>query len=93
MTTFEQEFNKQYRKMTYENIPLTEADPHWQKRKQVLLKRSEALVIALIGELAAESWWSSANLSFENQTPRQQFETNPEKVYSYLLYHADGSYH
>ena len=77
-------------KMTYET---TEADPHWQKRKQVLLKRSEALIIALIGKLASESWWTSANTAFEGYTPREHFETNPEKVYSYLMSHADGSYH
>jgi hypothetical protein len=79
--------------MIYENIPTTEAEPHWQKRKQVLLARSQALAIALLGKQAAESWWTSANLAFKGYTPREQFDTNPEQVYSYLMSHADGSYH
>ncbi len=77
----------------YKQIPLEQAEPHWQKRKQVLLARSEALVIALLGKQAAESWWTSANLAFKGYTPREHFETSPEQVYSYLLSHADGSYH
>jgi hypothetical protein len=94
MTTFEQEFSKQYQKMTsqYESIPITQAEPHWQKRREVLLKRSQALAIALLGVSAAHSWWTSANLAFEGCTPTQYFETNPEQVYSYLMHHADGGY-
>jgi hypothetical protein len=79
--------------MTYKNIPVTEAEPHWQKRKQVLLARSQALAVALLGKQAAESWWTSANLAFKGYTPQEQFDTNPEQVYSYLMSHADGSYH
>jgi hypothetical protein len=70
-----------------------QADAVWAKRKQVLLARSEALVIALLGRQASESWWTSANLAFKGYTPREQFDTNPEQVYSYLMSHADGSYH
>ena len=77
----------------YKQIPLEQAEQHWQKRKQVLLARSEVLVIALLGKTAAESWWTSANLAFKGYTPREHFETNPEQVYSYLMSHADGSYH
>lgn len=77
----------------YEAVPIEQAEPHWKKRKQVLLARSQALVIALLGRQASESWWNSTNLAFEGQTPRLQFETNPERVYSYLMSHADGSYH
>jgi hypothetical protein len=79
--------------MTYKNIPTTKAEPHWQKRKQVLLARSQALAVALLGKQAAESWWTSANLAFKGYTPQEQFEANPEQVYSYLMSHADGSYH
>jgi hypothetical protein len=91
---FEREFCKQYNinTMTYESIPITEAEPYWQKRREVLLKRSRALAIALLGVSAADSWWTSANLAFEGQTPTQYFETNPEQVYSYLMTHADGGY-
>ena len=87
MTTFEREFNKQY-----EAVALSEAEPYWQQRKQVLLKRSQALATALLGVSAAHSWWTSANLAFEGCTPQQYFETNPEQVYSYLMHHADGGY-
>ena len=92
MTTFEREFHKQYHKMNYENIPLDQAEPHWAKRREVLLKRSQALALALLGASAAESWWHSANRVFEGRTPTQHFETNPEQVYSYLMSHADGGY-
>jgi len=92
MTTFEQEFRKQYHKMTYETIPLEDAEPHWQQRREILLKRSQALALALLGTTAAESWWTSANLAFEGQTPTQYFEIKPEQVYSYLMSHADGGY-
>jgi hypothetical protein len=77
----------------YETVTFEEAEPHWAKRKQVLLARSQALVIALIGKQAAESWWTSANIAFEGYTPQEHFDVNAERVYSYLLSHADGSYH
>lgn len=92
MTTFEQEFHKQYNIMTYESTTFKDAEPHWAKRKQILLARSQALAVALLGATAAESWWNSANLAFEGCTPTQQFETNPEQVYSYLMAHANGGY-
>jgi hypothetical protein len=90
MTDFEQEFNKQYNSMTYENIPIDQAEPHWQQRKEILLKRSQALALALLGATAAESWWTSANLAFKGRTPTQQFEFYPEQVYMYLMTHANG---
>jgi hypothetical protein len=87
MTDFEREFNKQY-----EAVALSQAEPHWAKRREVLLKRSQALALALLGVSAADSWWTSANLAFEGCTPTQYFETNPEQVYSYLMSHAHGGY-
>jgi hypothetical protein len=92
MITFEKEFHKQYTKMTYETVPITQAEPHWQKRREVLLKRSRALAIALLGVSAADSWWTSANLAFEGYTPCKYFEIKPDQVYSYLMSHADGGY-
>jgi len=75
------------------DFPQDDQEQLWAKRRQVLLARSQALAVALLGKTAAESWWTSANLAFEGYTPREHFETSPERVYNYLMSHADGSYH
>lgn len=68
-------------------------DEIWQKRQQILKKRCDWLVVALLGSQAAQSWWTSANRAFEGQCPQEYFLTNPDQVYSYLMGFADGSYH
>jgi hypothetical protein len=78
--------------MTYENIPIDQAEPRWQARREILLGCCEALALALLGTTAAESWWTSANAAFKGRTPRQQFELYPEQVYMYLMTHANGGY-
>lgn len=56
--------------------------------KENLRKRSEMLVISLIGSDIAQEWWQSPNRAFRMQTPEQTFDSDPEKVYSYLVGHA-----
>lgn len=51
-------------------------------------KRSEALVLALIGKNQAPNWWSSANKAFDGKTPEEHWKVNPEDVYNYLMYHV-----
>lgn len=59
---------------------------------ELMRKRSEALVIALVGVKQAPIWWHSSNLAFDFLTPAMAFETDPTKVYSYLMQHAGGDY-
>ena len=64
----------------------------FEKQREIMLKRSQALVVAMLGRQAAESWWHSPNRAFENQTPHECFASNPEQVYQYLMGHAAGNY-
>lgn len=56
--------------------------------EKIMLGRSHALVIAMIGRLAADSWWKSKNKAFDMQTPEEVWKTEPEKVYNYLMDYA-----
>jgi hypothetical protein len=56
--------------------------------ERVMRKRSEALVIALVGKNLASSWWSSANKAFDGKTPEEHWKVDPEDVYDYLMYYA-----
>ena len=64
----------------------------FEKQRKIMRARSQALVVAMLGKQAAESWWHSANLAFDGCTPQQHFETSPEQVYQYLMGHAAGNY-
>jgi len=55
-------------------------------------RRSETLVIALVGLQQAPIWWNSSNLAFHHLTPAMAFETDPEQVYNYLMNYAGGDY-
>jgi len=76
----------------YEAVPLEQAQPFWDERNRVLRARSEALVVALVGKEHSQLWWTSANRAFEGQTPSEQFDRNAERVYSYLMQHAQGTW-
>lgn len=60
--------------------------------KDLLKKRSETLVVSLVGENLAYKWWNSANKAFEGETPLSEFEKDAEKVYEYLLLHTQGAW-
>jgi hypothetical protein len=60
--------------------------------KQVMLSRSQALVIALVGKQNACLWWTSSNLAFDNITPELMFKEDPDRIYNYLMQHAIGDY-
>lgn len=79
-------------KHEYEAVPLEQAEQFWQERNRVLRARSEALVIALVGKSMASKWWTSPNKAFEGQTPQEQFDRNAERVYGYLMQHAQGAW-
>lgn len=60
--------------------------------KENLKKRSEALVIAIVGKKLAEKWWNSPNKAFEGELPLNQFAKDPKSVYEYLLRHSEGEW-
>lgn len=75
-----------------ELIPQELQDKYWHERTQILRKRSEVLIISLVGRELASTWWDSKNKAFDMQTPNQEFQQNPEKVYGYCLGHAQGGW-
>lgn len=56
---------------------------------ELMRKRSEALVVALVGKPLAPRWWCLPNHAFDMQAPR---DVELEHVYNYLMGHASGSY-
>ena len=56
----------------------------------IMKKRSNWLLTALTGSASlVEAWWTSPNKAFDMQEPIVVWETEPEKVYSYLMmYHS-----
>jgi hypothetical protein len=55
---------------------------------EIMRKRSEVLVIALVGKALSEKWWNSHNKAFD-MTPEEKWKEEPEVVYNYLMFHAD----
>lgn len=56
----------------------------------LIKKRCDALLIAMLGSKMAPEWWQSRNKAFDMQTPFEVFGSDPDKVYKYLLGHVDG---
>lgn len=49
------------------------------------------VVIALVGEGSAESWWTSPNKGFYGKTPEEALAEDPRQVRDYLMWHAYSS--
>lgn len=49
----------------------------------------DRLVTSLFGgtESLAARWWNSPNKAFDAKTPLEVYETDPEKIQTYLLKH------
>jgi hypothetical protein len=45
---------------------------------------------ALVGPEQVEKWWDSRNMAFDEKTPREIFDKDPQEVYNYLMRFADG---
>ena len=54
-------------------------------------QRSEALVVAMVGQKAAPDWWASWNRGIGG-IPEVVWKTNPQLVYDYLMGMAAGVY-
>ena len=59
---------------------------------EIMRKRSEVLVIALVGKNLSEKWWNSQNKAFNMMTPEEKWKEEPEAVYNYLMFHAEGGF-
>lgn len=57
---------------------------------ELAMKRSEVLVIAMVGKEAGIKWWDSPNKAFDMKTPNQQWREDYLKVYYYLMDNAYG---
>ncbi len=60
--------------------------------EQMTRRRSEALVVALVGLKYSETWWASQNKAFGDLTPNQAWNKDPNVVYNYLMGTASGNY-
>ena len=60
--------------------------------EQLLRKRCEALLLAMLGEELAEKWWTSSNKAFCGDTPEQKYSVAPNAVYAYLMRSAEGEW-
>lgn len=52
---------------------------------ETLRKKSEALIIAMIGRAMSVGWWNKPSKAFSGNTPNEQWKTDPESVYNYLM--------
>lgn len=59
--------------------------------KKELKYKCDRLLQSMVGINLVEKWWLSHNKAF-NQTPKKQFDENPESVYDYLMRCAEGEW-
>jgi hypothetical protein len=60
--------------------------------EHTMKQRSVALVIAMVGDALADTWWSSPNKAFDGMTPAGQWIKDHESVYTYLMQHSQGGW-
>jgi hypothetical protein len=77
---------KRYKKMSHCPAVQQRLEFLQNKLKSTSVRqRCNALLITLMGKDQADSWWSSRNSAFNMLNGNQQWEIDPESVYSYLL--------
>jgi hypothetical protein len=54
--------------------------------------RCNVLLTALIGKEYVAQWWDSPNKRFDGETPNKVFETEPNRVYNYLMEFVEGAW-
>jgi hypothetical protein len=45
---------------------------------------------SLVGESNVDEWWNKKNKAFLGATPHEVWQTDPKKVYQYLVTAGDG---
>jgi hypothetical protein len=59
---------------------------------EIMRRRCEALINALVGKEYAPLWWNSPNKAFAGSTPEQVYEVDPTSIYAYLVKSAEGEW-
>ena len=57
---------------------------------EILRKRCDALLTALLGKNLVDNWWKSPNKAFCDDTPEVIFAVAPRTVYNYLMKYYDA---
>lgn len=57
-----------------------------------LKKKLNRLLVPLLGREHLSAWWESKNRAFQNKTPNEMLEIDPETVKSYVVSQYNGSY-
>ena len=52
---------------------------------ELLRKKSEVLITAMIGRAMSVGWWNKPSKAFSGSTPNEQWEVDPKLVYDYLM--------
>ena len=63
-----------------------------EQKLELLKKRSDALLVAMVGKELAVKWWDSPNRAFDGQKPSDRWEHDPVEVYQYLMRSAEGEW-
>jgi hypothetical protein len=50
------------------------------------------LLKGMLGEKYAQEWWLTPNKAFDGEIPKIVFESEPNKVYQYLISCAEGEW-
>ena len=53
----------------------------------VIKTHCDKMLIAMLGFDNVSQWWESPNKAFDMNTPKEQWEKDPQVVYNYLLNH------
>lgn len=57
---------------------------------QIMRNRCESMILSMVGKDYTNVWWNSPNKAFQEKTPNEVFDTDPERVYDYIIGHIDG---
>lgn len=56
---------------------------------QMTKQQANRMLLAILGDTSAVNrWWHSKNRALDNKTPDEMFETDPGRVYRYILSQA-----
>lgn len=60
--------------------------------QQLMRKRCEVIVTALVGQELADQWWNGPTRAFGGDTPEQMYSVAPSVVYAYLMKSLEGEW-
>jgi len=58
----------------------------------IIQNRCNMLLKGMLGEKYAQEWWLTPNKAFDGEIPKIVFESEPNKVYQYLISCAEGEW-